>query len=64
MLAAGGDYVADSVAILLGIMAIKVANHPNGHPRATTYVALINCFVLLGVTTYVIVGGVRRLINR
>ena len=63
VLAAGGDYVADSVAIVLGIMAIQIAKHPHGHPQATTYVALINCLVLLGVTAFVIVGGVRRLIN-
>ena len=61
VLAAGGDYVADSVAIVLGIMAIQIARHPHGHPHATTYVALINCLVLLGVTAIVIVGGVRRL---
>jgi len=63
VLAAGGDYVADSVAIVLGIMAIRIANHPHGHRQATTYVALINCLVLLGVTAFVIVGGVRRLMN-
>lgn len=61
VLAAGGDYVADSVAIVLGIMAIQIAKHPRGHPQATTYVALINCLVLLGVTAFVIVGGIRRL---
>lgn len=63
VLAAGGDYVADSVAIVFGIMAIQIARHPDGHPSATTYVALTNCLVLLGVTAIVIVGGVRRLIS-
>jgi len=63
VLAAGGDYMADSVAIVLGIMAIQIAKHPRGHPQATTYVALINCLVLLGVTAFVIVGGLRRLIT-
>ena len=47
VLAAGGDYAADSVAILLGIMAIRVAKHPRGHPKATTFVALFNAVVLL-----------------
>ena len=28
LLAAGGDYAADSAAILLGIMAIQIAKHP------------------------------------
>ncbi len=63
VLAAGGDYAADSVAILLGIMAIQIAKHPHGHPKATTYVALINSLVLLVVTGFVIVGGVRRLMT-
>jgi cobalt-zinc-cadmium efflux system protein len=63
VLAAGGDYAADSVAILLGIMAIQIAKHPHGHPKATTYVALVNSLVLLVVTTFVIVGGVRRLVT-
>ena len=64
VLAAGGDYLADSVAIVLGIMAIQIAKHPQGHPKATTYVALVNALVLLVVTAFVIVGGVRRLINK
>ena len=63
VLAAGGDYAADSVAILLGIMAIQIAKHPKGHPQATTYVALINALVLLVVTMLVIVGGIRRLVT-
>ncbi len=64
VLAAGGDYAADSVAILLGIIAIQIAKHPHGHPKATTYVALVNSGVLLVVTAFVIVGGVRRLATR
>ncbi len=61
VLAAGGDYVADSFAIMLGIWAIEFSKGPRGHPRATTYVALINALALLGVTLYVIVEAVRRL---
>lgn len=63
VLAAGGDYAADSIAILLGIMAIQIAKHPDGHPKATTYVAGINGVVLLVVTGIVLVGGMRRLIT-
>ena len=33
VLAAGGDFAADSIAILLGIMAIQIAKHPDGHPK-------------------------------
>lgn len=61
VLAAGGDFAADSTAILLGIIAIQIAKHPHGHPKATTYVALINALVLLIVTIVVIVEGIHRL---
>lgn len=61
VLAAGGDFAADSTAILLGIIAIQIAKHPHGHPKATTYVALINALVLLTVTVFVIFEGVHRL---
>ena len=47
VLAAGGDFVADSAAIVLGIIAIQVTKHPRGSRRATTFAALINAFVLL-----------------
>jgi len=63
VLAAGGDYAADSIAILFGIMAIQIAKHPHGHPKATIYVAGINGLVLLVVTGLVLVGGTRRLID-
>lgn len=63
VLAAGGDYAADSVAILLGIMAIYISNHPRGHPKATTYVAFINVTILLIVTGFVIYAGINRLLH-
>ncbi len=61
VLAAGGDYAADSTAILLGILAIQISKHPHGHPKATTYVAFINALVLLVVTSIVIFEGANRL---
>ncbi len=61
VLAAGGDYAADSVAVILGILAIHISKHPHGHPKATTYVALINASALLVVTAFVIYEGVHRL---
>lgn len=61
VLAAGGDYAADSTAILLGIIAIQIAKQPQGHPKATTYVALINALILLVVTTIVMYEGIHRL---
>ncbi|MEO6509143.1 MAG: cation transporter, partial [Patescibacteria group bacterium] len=61
VLAAGGDYVADSLAILLGIIAIQFSKYPNGNPKATTYVAIINAFALFIVTAIVMVEGIHRL---
>lgn len=61
VLAAGGDYAADSFAIILGIIGIQISRHPHGNPKATTYVAFINAFALLVVTVMVIFEGVHRL---
>lgn len=61
VLAAGGDYVADSAAILLGIVAITVRDKVGAHSRATTVVAAINATALLVVTVFVIVEAIRRL---
>jgi cobalt-zinc-cadmium efflux system protein len=61
VLAAGGDFAADSTAIILGILAIQISKHPHGHPKATTYVAFINALALLIVTTVVIYEGIHRL---
>jgi cobalt-zinc-cadmium efflux system protein len=63
VLAAGGDFAADSTAIILGILAIQISKHPNGHPKATTYVAFINGLALLLVTTVVICEGIYPLTN-
>lgn len=61
VLAAGGDYVADSAAIALGLLAISIRDRVGEHSRATTFVALINSGVLLVVTVVVIVEAIRRL---
>ncbi len=61
VLAAGGDYAADSTAILLGIIAINFSKQPHGHPKATTYIAFINALALLIVTTVVMYEGIHRL---
>lgn len=63
VLAAGGDYVADSIAIVLGLLAIRISKHPRGHPKATSFVALINSTLLLGASVIVILEAVRRLIR-
>ncbi len=61
VLAAGGDYVADSAAILLGIAAVTIRERVGEHSRAPTYVAILNGSALLIVTLLVIVEALRRL---
>ncbi len=63
VLAAGADFAADSIAIGLGIMAIRLSRHPHGHPKATSIVALINAIILLVVTVSVMYGAVQRLVT-
>jgi cobalt-zinc-cadmium efflux system protein len=61
VLAAGGDYVADSAAILLGIVAVAVRERNGPHSRAPTYVAGVNATALLVVVMFVLTEAVRRL---
>ncbi len=61
VLAAGGDFIVDSIAIGLGLLAIRISRHPQGHPKATSIVALINSGILLAITLFVIFEAVRRL---
>lgn len=63
VLAAGGDYVADSTAIGLGILAVAVRDRDGEHSRAPTMVAALNAGALLIVSLLVLVEGLRRLIN-
>lgn len=61
VLAAGGDYVADSAAILLGIVAVTIRDKVGARSQATTVVAAINATALLVVTVFVMVEAIRRL---
>jgi len=63
VLAAGGDYVADSTAIALGILAVTIRARKGEQSKAPTYVAGINATALLAVSTFVLVAGVRRLVD-
>jgi cobalt-zinc-cadmium efflux system protein len=63
VLAAGGDYAADSAAILLGIVAVTIRERVGPESKAPTIVALINSGALLDVTILVIVEAVRRLLQ-
>jgi cobalt-zinc-cadmium efflux system protein len=62
LLAAGGDFVADSLAIILGLVAVHLRDH-HGHSQAPTYVALANVTLLLAFTLIVLIEGIRRLMG-
>jgi cobalt-zinc-cadmium efflux system protein len=64
VLAAGGDYIGDAAAIGVSIMALRLSRHKHGHPKATSYAALVNAGFLLCVTTIVIIEAIRRLTTR
>jgi cobalt-zinc-cadmium efflux system protein len=64
VLAAGADYVADSAALLLGLLAVAVHERSGGRSRAPVYAALTNAVVLSGATMLVVVASVRRLAGR
>lgn len=61
VLAAGGDYIADSAALALGILAVTIRQRVGEHSRATTVVAGINATALLVVAVLVLVSGAHRL---
>lgn len=64
VLAAGGDFAADSTSILLGIIAIEITKRAKKHSKATIYVALINALILLMVTLFVMAEGAHRFITQ
>lgn len=61
VLAAGGDFVADSLAIVLGLVAVHLRDR-HGKTHAPSYVALVNGVFLLAVTGWVLVESVHRLL--
>ncbi len=63
VLAAGGDYLADSTAIALGILAVTIRARNGEQSKAPTYVAGINASALLAVSAFVLVAGLRRLVD-
>ena len=67
VLAAAGDFAADSVALILGLLAVTIRDRDEGSSgiggsRAATTVALLNGAALLVVSVVVIVEAVRRLL--
>ena len=63
VVAAGGDYIADSAAIALGILAVSMRARKGETTKAPTYVAGINASALLIVSAFVLVAGVERLVS-
>jgi cobalt-zinc-cadmium efflux system protein len=63
VLAAGGDYIADSAALALGLTAIYLRDK-HGKRHATTIVALINGLFLLGITLFVLFQAIERLVTQ
>ena len=63
IIAIGGDYIGDSLAIALGLFAIWIAKKPAGFQKATIFVALFNAVSLLLVTIAIVTEGLRRLIG-
>lgn len=61
VLAAGGDFIADAMALGLGLLAIRL--RARGHERATTYVAAVNGGLLLILSVVVVATAVRRLLG-
>ena len=64
VLAAAGDTLADSVALVLGLIAVALRDRDPDHPRANrplAIVALINALILIAVTVGVAVEAIVRL---
>lgn len=61
VLAAGGDYIADSAAHALGPVAVTLRNRTGPTSRAPTVVALVNGTALLVVTGLVLAEATHRL---
>jgi cobalt-zinc-cadmium efflux system protein len=61
VLAAGADYLADAAAIGVSLLAIWIAARPRGHPKATTYAALLNAGWLLILNIAIFVAAIQHL---
>jgi cobalt-zinc-cadmium efflux system protein len=61
VLASGADYLGDALGTGLSLIALRMSRRPHGHPRATSYAALVNGSLLLVVTVAVAVEAVYRL---
>lgn len=62
LLSEGGDFLADSLALALGLLAVHLRDHHRSE-RATTWVALANGLWLLALCAAVTTAAIRRLIT-
>lgn len=62
LLSEAGDFLADSASLALGLFAVYLRDHRRNE-RATTWVALVNAMALLGVSVWVVLAAVIRLVN-
>jgi cobalt-zinc-cadmium efflux system protein len=63
VLASAADYVGDAAGVALSLVALRMSRHKHGHPRATSYAALVNASFLLLITAAVAVEAVSRLVG-
>jgi cobalt-zinc-cadmium efflux system protein len=63
VLASGADYFGDAAGVALSLVALKMSRHKHGHPRATSFAALVNASFLLLITSVVAIEAVRRLLT-
>lgn len=63
VLSSATDYVGDAAGVALSLVALKMSRRPRGHPRATSFAALINASFLLLITIVVAAGAINRLVN-
>src|SRR5271166_4774110 len=61
VLASGADYLGDALGTGLSLVALRMSRREHGHPRATSYAALVNSSFLLLVTLSVVAEAVHRL---
>lgn len=62
LIAEGGDFLADSLALALGLLAIYLRDR-HRNEMATTWVALVNALWLLALSVGVVVSAAQRLVS-
>jgi cobalt-zinc-cadmium efflux system protein len=63
VLSSAADYVGDAAGVGLSLVALKMSRRGDGHPRATSFAALVNASLLLLITLVVAAEAVNRLVN-